>query len=242
MKYYKLFSDNAFIGVITSNNFVRYNNYTKNFIIADENNGELISYKGQCYRDNQMSSGIGLEIVPYNEAHIEEITKEEFMQFVEAMEDNEEEVIEQETVTYNTPTIDPYKAMTAEYAKEIKNAQFTKACEKAIEDGVEVNDKHYSLTTSDQLNLLAAENDILNGVEQVMYHADGEDYRYFSADEIDDIISAAKSWRLYNTIYLKSLKNYVNSLNDVDIILSLTYGSEIPEEFRSEALKAYEGE
>jgi len=54
MKYYKIIQSNNFIGVINSNDFIRYNIYDYVFMGANESNGEFIEYQGKLYRDAWM--------------------------------------------------------------------------------------------------------------------------------------------------------------------------------------------
>lgn len=239
MKYYKIVKDDEFVGVVSSANFVRKHRKRMMLQHVNETEGQFISYNGKLYRATWMQP---LPDVQYNfeEVGVEEISKELYDKFSAAIEN--EEVIDYNppVVTY-TKVIDPVETWSLEYARQVKIAALGTACTKAIEDGITVDDHHYSLAITDQLNLLAAENAVNNGAD-VMYHADGEDYRLFTAEEIRAIVVAAANWRIYNTTYYKALKAYINSLDDVGTILAINYGDIVPEEYKSDALKQLEQE
>lgn len=226
MKYYKIFTNDAFIGVVSSHNFVRY--HMRNHFLgpADETTGSLVEYNGIFYRDYWMT---GADLVPFNfiQATILETTLEEYERLHAAIEEHNETVIAEEVIVEEPMEV--HDALTLEYARDFKLEQLNRICTSTIEAGTDINGRHYSFTTNDQLNLLAAENSILNGATTVMYHADGEDYRSFSAEEIHAITDKLEDLRLKNAIYLKKAKQYIASLTDAESILAFTYGDEIPE-------------
>ena len=176
----------------------------------------------------------------YEMAQVIEISKEVYDSFQAAIENNEE-IMPPEQIDI-TPIEEPIDTITIEYARKLKINELSHTCTTVIESGVNIGDKHYSLAMTDQLNLLAAENAISMGADTAIYHADGEDYRYFTAEEIYAIITAATNWRIYNTTYYKAAQSYINSLSDVELILNFTYGDSIPDEFKSDILKELEQE
>jgi len=54
MKYFKLINNNTIIGVVTSNNFIKYYSITDCYLKTNELVGEYVSYKGQLYRSEWM--------------------------------------------------------------------------------------------------------------------------------------------------------------------------------------------
>ena len=240
MKYYKIIKDDQFIGVISSNNFVR-NQKKYNFLEnVDESLGQFANYCGTLYRDSWMQP---LPLIEYNylEGTVIEIPENVYNSFKAAIENNE-------AIDYNPPiynpviTPEPIDTVSIEYAKQLRITELSNTCTQTIESGIDLENEHYSLTVTDQLNLLAAENEIRNGAEQVMYHTDGEDYRYFTAEEIAAIVSAANRWRIYNTTYFKAVKAYLTDLTDLQTILDFQYGDEVPDEYKSDILKELEQE
>lgn len=239
MKYYKVIVDNSIIGVVSSTDFRHY--YPRGGFIgpASEEDGELVFCNNGLYRDNWMRSVLNGDI-NYTLALINEITETEYnsLHELDMVELNTEELV----VRDPEPIIDINHEMTLAYARELKIKELANACQKTIENGLRIGDKYYSFTIDDQLNLLSAENAINSGEQQVLYHANGEEYRYFSAEEIRALSEAFSTWRIYNTLCYKALKNYVNSLDNIDKIINLSFGDEVPNEFKSDILIQFEGE
>ena len=79
-----------------------------------------------------------------------------------------------------------------------------------------------------------------NGMEMIPYHADGEICKFYSPDDINNIIEAATQYKIYHTTYYNALKNYVNSLDDINTIQQIEYGVVLPIEYQSDVLRALE--
>ena len=107
-------------------------------------------------------------------------------------------------------------------------------CEAVIENGVEVNGKHYSYTVQDQSNMLNAMNLAKETGMEVPYHADGEscslyDYGAISAIYIQETMNLTT-----NQTYFNQLKLYILSISDVDKtddIAAIKYGDKLTGEF-----------
>ena len=54
MKYYKIITDNEFIGVINSNNFVAENPTNGWLFTSTEDLGQYVTYENKLYRDYWM--------------------------------------------------------------------------------------------------------------------------------------------------------------------------------------------
>ena len=84
----------------------------------------------------------------------------------------------------------------------------------------------------------------LNAIAQtqslIPYHADGEVCEFYTADEINQIVLAANTLKNYNIVYYNALKAYINTLETMEAIAAITYGIEIPEEYKSDVLKVLE--
>ncbi len=74
----------------------------------------------------------------------------------------------------------------------------------------------------------------------IPYHADGEECIFYTNEEINEIIDSANALKLYNTTYFNALKNYINSLNTIEEISAITYGTLIPDEYKTDVLKFLE--
>ena len=74
----------------------------------------------------------------------------------------------------------------------------------------------------------------------IPYHADGQETTFYTSDEINEIIQTATDLKIYNTTYFNALKGYINSLETIEEIGAITYGTPIPEEYKSDVLKVLE--
>jgi hypothetical protein len=74
----------------------------------------------------------------------------------------------------------------------------------------------------------------------IPYHADGEESTFYTAEEINQVIAAATSFKNYNLSYYNALKAYINSLDTIEAIAAITYGTPIPDEYKSDVLMVLE--
>ena len=129
-------------------------------------------------------------------------------------------------------------------AKAGKRAEVSAACEQIIYKGVNVTledstVEHYSLTEHDQLNLFGKQAQLAMGAEQLEYHADGQPCRYYSAEDMQAIIQAAMFHVSYHTTYCNALNMWIAGCQTPEEVQGITYGADVPEEYRSEVLNAY---
>lgn len=240
MKYYKIIQDKNCVGIANSNSFILYQPQIHSFTAADETTGDLVEYKNKFYRGLWMKPMTTDITINYTIADIIEITKEEYIAFKEAFKENE--IIEEETKVepeYIEPYVEPEKE-GVDFIRQSKLNEMSYACRQAIESGIDLQiqgeNRHFSLTTQDQLNLMTLS--AMN--EGVPYHADGQECTFYSAEELQQLMAAANKHKTYHTTYYNSLKNYINSLQTIEEIAAITYGIEIPDEYKSEVLKVIE--
>ena len=238
MKYYKIIQDNTFIGVVTSDNFVRYQPKTNMIVGSNERRGEFVEYKNTIYRATWMTPST-LNTEGYELAEVIEVTKEfydEYKDIIEAI-DMGDDWKEKETVI----AIDPYAQIDIDFIRTNKLQEMSITCRTTIEAGFDLDlrgeTKHFSLDTQDQLNLISL-GAMLQSQSMIPYHADGEEVVFYSAEEIQEIIDTANAFKIYHTTYYNSLKNYINSLETIEEIAAIEYGVDIPEEYQSDVLKA----
>ena len=74
----------------------------------------------------------------------------------------------------------------------------------------------------------------------IPYHADGEECVFYTAEEINQIIVAANDFKNYQLAYYNSLKAYINELDTIEAIAAITYGTPIPDEYKSDVLRVLE--
>ena len=107
----------------------------------------------------------------------------------------------------------------------------SKTCNEQIEKGIDYNGSHYSLNSSDdQINLIQlgfdAKVSIITGQpleEPLMYHADGEECREYTAEEILGLSSLAKKYKTYHTTFFNTIKSQINTMTNVDDIIAINY-------------------
>lgn len=117
-------------------------------------------------------------------------------------------------------------------AKTQKTNELSEACEQTIINGVQIGDKHYSMALTDQLNLESLKNTIImEGATAVPYHSDGENCSLHSSTDFLRIYNVCAAHKISQTTYFNQLKQYVESLNDVNSINAITYGQELTGEY-----------
>lgn len=245
MRYYKILQDNNFIGIANSNNFIAYQDINHMFISANEETGDLVACNNQLYRDYWMKPFNASITRTYEFASIIEITYEEYKIFKQAIDSEQEIIVEDDD--YIAPPITPIIIPEEEgidYIRTTKIKEMSYTCNKTIEDGfdleMEDGSHHYSYALEDQLNLMNLSSMIAQGINELSYHADGELCRFYTPAEINRIIDAGNKWKTYHTTYFNALKSYINSLETIEEISAITYGIEIPEAFKTDVLKILE--
>jgi len=191
------------------------------------------------------------QLSPYTEALLITISKSEYDAFLSAIQSEEiinntqtEEEAEEAAIEeiINTP-IDPIDQLSIDFIRQSKIAEMSHQCRKTIEAGIDVElrgeMKHFSLDTQDQLNLMSL-GVMAQTQEMIPYHADGESCIFYASEEISHIVSAATNHKVYHTTYYNALKNYINSLETIEEIAAIEYGTPIPEEYKTEVLKVIE--
>lgn len=243
MNYFKIIAGNTFIGAVTSYNF--FIEVNKKLRSSNDILGQFVEYEGHLYRDYWMAP------IPNNsrvfiEARISQITQEEYTAFVKAQQSDEPIIIDDDEPTPEpTPPPTPSEEPDAmlEYIRESKIHEMSQACKQVIELGMDIEirgeNRHFSLSTQDQLNLISLST-MAQTQDLIPYHADGETYIFYTADEIKQIVAATTTHKTYHTTYYNALKNYINSLETIEEIAAITYGTPIPDEYKSEVLKVIE--
>jgi len=193
MKYYKLLDD-EFIGVVSSNNFVRENPNNGWLLTSNESLGQFVSFENKLYRDFWMQP-IPNSVQTYMRVEIKEITKEEYDVLKAAIDNNDPIIIDDDDDDEYIPEpVIEEPDITIEFARESKIKEMSAACRRVIEQGFNLELRgtihHFSLDTQDQLNLIT-----LSGMAQtqdnIPYHADGESCIFYTAAEINAIVAAA---------------------------------------------------
>ena len=120
-----------------------------------------------------------------------------------------------------------YQNIKLKEAKVNKIAELSALCEQAIIDGVTIEDKHYSMALTDQLNLESLKTTIMAGAESVPYHANGESCRLYTSDDFLTIYNACAAHKISQTTYFNQLRQYVDDLTSTDEVCAVSYGQEL---------------
>lgn len=139
----------------------------------------------------------------------------------------------------------PVQELDVEQIRAAKIAEISNRCENTIYEGVDVeltdgSVVHISLTEKDQINLFRKQHQISTGATQLEYHADGELYKYYSAADMTKMIDVAMKFVQFNTIYCNSMFAWIKGVETTTEIEAIKYGEQIPDRYKSQALKDYE--
>ena len=116
-----------------------------------------------------------------------------------------------------------YTGTDLEIAIAKKLDEISAKCNTVIEAGVDVGDKHFSLTEKDQINIGTWLN-FANAGFAVPYHVDDNSCMIYTADEFKNIAFAAIRFIVDNTTYCNQLMQYIKTLISVSDVESVTYG------------------
>lgn len=244
MKYYKLIQEQTFIGVATSSDFLAQNPISLWLLTADEITGQYVQCNNKLYRDYWMTAVNANSTIGFVQADIREISEQEYNTYKEAIQKNEEIIIPETRYSNATIlTVEAPEVPTVEFMRQSKITEMSYICHTTIEAGFDLGIRgemyHFSLDTQDQLNLISL-SALAQTEELIPYHADGEEVIFYTAEEINQIVNTATQFKIYHTTYYNALKTYINALENIEDISAITYGTSIPEEYKSDVLKALE--
>ena len=240
MSYYKIIVDTSIIGVCTSANCLSFETKYASLGRATDEQAEYMECKDHLYHALWMQP-VKTNLYPYTMANIISIGEQEYNALVPASTPipvEEDEIIPEPVIPVN-----PIDELTLEYVRTTKISEMSYACRTTIEAGFDLELRgemhHFSLDTQDQLNLIS-----LSAMAQtqslIPYHADGEACIFYTSEEIGEIVETATAFKIYHTTYYNALKGYINALDSIEAISAITYGTEIPEEYKSDVLRALE--
>lgn len=248
MNYYKVINnDRQIIDVLIDSNitYVKWQNVNKLLISCDKQEAEgFLSSDCMSVYHTENFSKLPSD-VDFIEVILKEITEDDYNLLRKALD--ESKPIEPEPEPTPEPEPEPEEPKpdddTLQLVKSGKVSEMSKVCNNTITNGFDVvlsdgKSHHFSLTTQDQLNLITLTGLVSSGETSIAYHADNELCKFYSAEDIACITNYATQFKIYHVSYFNSLKAYIEALEDVTEISSIEYGTDIPEEYQSEVLKA----
>lgn len=237
MKFYKIAKQNEYIGVADSESFFyfqsRHNLLLKSYVDVPIH---YIKCKNKFYHDIWMDTILKIDNTEYEYANISEISESEYNILHEADEQELPELLTQLEEQNNPPPVveETTDDANLEYLKEVKISFLSQKCNEAITSGISVTlsdgtEHYFTSTIEDQVNLLEAQNLILSGESSVIYHACGEEYKPYSAEDIQLISQALMKHKNEQLKYFYQLKQYINIyVVDTNTLANIYYGMEIP--------------
>lgn len=227
--FYKVVYNNIIIDILKNPTWVLWLKNSKRFILSDiiTANGVISSDKQSVYNLSNRGTFENTNEV-HKSVSVVEITESEYnfikAQLVENVLNKDSEVI------------------TLAAARKAKIEEMSAACEQNIVNGFDIVlsdglSHHFTLDIYDQLKISKLNDRAMAGIEALPYHADGEVCRYFPSEDIIAINKMMEYLVEYHTTYFNSMKVYISNIFNVETILNLTYGDNIPTEHCSVVLK-----
>jgi len=129
--------------------------------------------------------------------------------------------------------------------KDAKHEELSCDCQEVIQYGVDVTltdgtVEHFALTAEDQTNLIGKTVELNGTGESFCYHCDGSPCKYYSRQDMQKICTEALSFITYQTTYVNSAFQWVKGCTKASELAEITYGVEIPEQYKSDVLKQME--
>ena len=134
---------------------------------------------------------------------------------------------------------------TLEELKEMKISEMNSEQQKVIRDGIDVKlssglMEHFTLTEHDQTSLMGLQTKVLAGEENIPWHTsdETEHCKFYSNADMALITESALAHVAYHVTLFRDLRIYIRSMETKEEVKAVTYNTVIPEEYRSEPLKA----
>lgn len=119
-----------------------------------------------------------------------------------------------------------------------KLSQLSQICNETINNGLSIQlsdgstqSFSYSLEKGDQNNIKEMFDAVCMGAEGFVYHQNDGGCIFYSAQDVLIIYKALSMLKISNTTYYNQLKQYVNSLSNLDEIKAVEYGQELTGEY-----------
>ena len=134
---------------------------------------------------------------------------------------------------------------TLEELIESKVAEMNVAQQTIIQAGVDVvlsdgTTEHFTLTEHDQTSLMGLQSQVALGSEAIPWHTSDQSKhcKFYSNADMSLIVSTALQYVTWHVTYFRDLRIFIRSMKSEEELNAVVYGMPIPEEYRSEPLKA----
>lgn len=141
----------------------------------------------------------------------------------------------EEEIAWEAEHPDP---ISFEQYKKKKLEELSQSCSNIINNGLSIQlsdgstqSFSYSLEKGDQNNIKEMFDAVCMGAEGFVYHQNDGGCIFYSAQDVLIIYKALSMLKISNTTYYNQLKQYVNSLSNLDEIKAVKYGQELTGEY-----------
>lgn len=243
MNYYKVYKDGELYCV--NNIFLKYQAKHNTLLACDIQDAQYIcSPSGEEIWHAQWLNKVSDGAPQYPTIESTEIAEDEYRALLSVSDEGDlsDTDIADDPVPEDTPPDDTEAAEQLEFIRQRKIEQMSQLCNDAIVSGVDVelsdgDTHHFSLTLEDQMNLLSLQSMIFAGADAIPYHADGEECRYYSAEDFTKIAEAATYWKMFQESYFNSLRAYIQNIETMTELSAVIYGMEVPLEYQTDVLR-----
>lgn len=130
----------------------------------------------------------------------------------------------------NSESVEPY-VPTLEEVKSRKISELSNTCQNTIVSGVDVDIdgeiEHFSCRDEDQINIKELFDLSVQTNCGVYYHADGQNCKLYTVEQIISIYITASTNKMQHTTYFNQLRAYVETLEDIESVNDVVYGQEL---------------
>ena len=193
----------------------------RTYFVYDENgyiNSEITGTA--IIKDNALLIDEGIGRIHQEYAHVELLDKNGFYLYKVVNREKVNTTAEEKAAWQTEKDV---AALTS--AKDEKVIEIANACATVITNGVDVEGHHYSYALTDQNNLYNAMNLAIQTGLEVPYHADGENCRLFTKEELVAIYVAAETNATSEITYNNQMKQYINTLTDINDVNAITHST-----------------
>lgn len=124
---------------------------------------------------------------------------------------------------------------TVNEVRDMKISALSSICNRQIVKGVDIdvdgNTEHFSYTEEDQANIKELFDLAVQTNVPMYYHSDGNSCKLYTIEQIAALYKTAAMNKMHHITYFNQLKMYLGTLNDLDDINSVEYGTELTGEY-----------
>lgn len=125
--------------------------------------------------------------------------------------------------------------LTLDERKRKKISEMSCTCNEQIIRGVSIHIdatlEHFSYRGEDQTNIKELFDLAIQTNIPMYYHSDNQGCKLYSVEQIIELYTTAAMNKFHHTTYFNQMKQYIESLDNPEIIDSITYGDQLSNEY-----------